>query len=293
MDKSGLGIYAPHWGQISELKYLLSSEQSRLDFTKQTIRDLVAGISQGQANLDGYSSCGRAPGGLDILTRGVLEMLDNGEVPIWLVLACQVHVDIYWVLSDDVGLVRRSLATLTGYSESFLEQLVKSQSNPSTKGQANDLTRWISDWLIPDLTPTIPTTVAENLNREIDEHYLLDRHSMLCGHLAVCLKNGIRNVALEACNESQIVVALLYIYNALSNEIPLLRREDDLDVLISLDRSKELFAGETPTARGEYVGGFRKAMNHRSKGHIGVQLGGELSTVASIPGGIHREFKGW
>ena len=81
-------------------------------FALETILDLVYRISQAQSNPEA-SSCGRFSGDSEIPSKGVPEMLATFNVPMWLVLACQVHVDSNLVLSEDVGLVRNCLASTT------------------------------------------------------------------------------------------------------------------------------------------------------------------------------------
>ena len=85
----------------------------------------------------------------DELQRGVVEVFENGELPIWVVFACQLYLDIRYILEEDVDRAQAELLA-TGQEISntigeFFKYAAPDQADgvmPTLEKTSQDIQKW-------------------------------------------------------------------------------------------------------------------------------------------------------
>ncbi|KAH8808304.1 hypothetical protein F5884DRAFT_364660 [Xylogone sp. PMI_703] len=194
----------------------------------------------------------------DELTKGIVKFLQQRTISIWFVLACQVYVDIRYVLEGKVanGLTElqataeRVKGAINGYFE-----FSKDFERPS--GVLKTIVGEIECWVDEDFPQEarigvhMPHGITED---ELEAYCLQKRHPILCGLMTFRYNLTMEEVGLKAANSWGGIMATAHIYNMIRQEIPEKGLVwEDMDSLIAIHTVENMFVGYLPKEPMAYL----------------------------------------
>lgn len=205
----------------------------------------------------------------DMLTRGLMAILNKERVPNWLPLACTMYLDLHQELGADLerGQLDFSLSCrrIQNTVESFLRlpqilPIIRSKTPKHDRGTSLpphlirdrdddaveiedhvlELTRLIQDilWFEADHLKFQRALILPRLGRilEMAPHHLLRMNPLLCGVLEFNFTIRMQKAGLRAMNDWGAAAAIAHLYSAIRHEMPNgeFERWPDMDWFIAL-----------------------------------------------------------
>lgn len=198
----------------------------------------------------------------DEFTRGLRKMFDTHEIPLWLVFAAQVFLDIHHVLRDGVQRGFEDFGRFAKLTESSIRQNLDFHSNLRIEGWPKRNDRAFEELLqFIDMSVTSDPTllVQEALGSSPGEPFkLMKWHPMLCGLAMFYLKARYQELSLSFQAAWGSVMYSAHLYNALRKEKLLKGQWIDMNMVMAWH--DEIFVGEPPSRPEDYLKRFSLSM---------------------------------
>ncbi|TVY48091.1 hypothetical protein LOCC1_G002055 [Lachnellula occidentalis] len=206
----------------------------------------------------------------DELTGGILKMCRTKEIPIWLVLALQVQLDIHYVLLEDISRPHselsaaavQAIATIEAHQDFSKDMQIKNW--PKANDNALEFCLWeLEQWIKSDmLDPLRSNTFAELGYSKRGSFVLLKSHPVLCGLMLFRFNLNMQYLGLALVNAWGALPATLHLYNACLTEHLLESPWMDMEAVIAAHTAKRIFVGNRPCTPQEYLKRFMLVMGY-------------------------------
>jgi hypothetical protein len=188
----------------------------------------------------------------------MIKAIQTGKIPIWLVFACQVHIDIRFIIDADSekpfkelqSSGRRLHTTLSNHVEFSRGQYSRPEEPILAEVTIEELAYWFFNDL--DLENRQDTYSQANIPMDqVEPHYLQHRHPLLCGLMNFRLELSLHEAGLFIANKWQAIRRTSILDNFLRHELPGSKIWPDMEtVCVIHGNSATMFdCGETSTTR--------------------------------------------
>lgn len=197
----------------------------------------------------------------DQLTQRVLQLYKTHEVTVPLVFACDILVDILYILGSDVSrpfaelgnAVSKAIETLRKY-EIYTNKVLRCDKASDDTLQAVRLTKdWTRLYVVDDRVKNFRDAHIAPKRQSLTAHCLLRHHPMLCGMLRFHIERLLHYIGLRMCNEWMSVIPVLHLYNAARQSGCLSRPWNDLDQIVNIFGASYIYVGDPPTSEEQYA----------------------------------------
>jgi hypothetical protein len=184
--------------------------------------------------------------GEDEITRGVIEMLADRQIPIWLIFAIQIQCDIRYILEADVTRCHRELRSMGLRVGGILENYTRFAGGfavpirTAIKTTLVEVDCWITkDFMGPDrLKLHIDHGESQD---DVEPFYYLRRHPVLCGLMIFRFSLTMNELGLSNSNQWGATIASAHLYNAVRQELPEFPQWLDMEALIMIHSNQRIF----------------------------------------------------
>ncbi|KAL4803818.1 hypothetical protein BDV18DRAFT_144489 [Aspergillus unguis] len=198
----------------------------------------------------------------DEFTRGLRNLFRTKKLPIWLVFAAQVFLDIQHQLRDQIERPFKDLNACASNIENSIRLNLDFHAKLRIVNwpERNDdmlsvFLNQIDDWIHEDFTK--PLKRRPNLWNPDEEFKLLKWHPLLCGTLMYYFKAQFQEVGRTFAGAWGSIMYSAHLYNALRHEKLIHGNWDDMDIIISLHDG--IFIGDPPRNPEGYLKQFNLA----------------------------------
>ncbi|TVY78229.1 hypothetical protein LSUE1_G004193 [Lachnellula suecica] len=199
----------------------------------------------------------------DELTGGVLEMVRTKQIPMWLVLALQVQLDIHYMLLGDIDRPYSELSAAATRATTTIEtyQDFSNDMYLSTWPKANDdilkLHLWECDqWILTDVLGPLRSETYASLGYPSRGEYVL------CGMMLFRSSLIMQEVGMSLVNAWGSLPAVLHLYNACLADHLLEKPWIDMEAIIHANTAERIFVGDRPQTPKEYLTRFMLVLGH-------------------------------
>ncbi|KAJ9604214.1 hypothetical protein H2200_011048 [Cladophialophora chaetospira] len=233
----------------------------------------------------------------DEFKRGFTSVYETGRIPLWLVFAAQLFLDINHILRDEVGrgyqeLCRIGALTGTSIEEhlDFQESLLKEPTSNDEAAKAARLLRLIQFICFEDQVEQMRQDVPQYRDVKIEQLRMLKSNPLLCGLKAYAILMEFHQMSLPWINSQTSIIACAHLHNALYSESLLLSPWKDMVMFLLLQDRSQLFAGDPPQDAEQYHRRFCLAVMGHSASNFARNRRLPGQTVHAIAG--HRKVEG-
>ncbi|KAE8354727.1 hypothetical protein BDV28DRAFT_130402 [Aspergillus coremiiformis] len=200
----------------------------------------------------------------DELTRGLRTAFRTHKIPLALVFATQVYLDIHHVLREDISRGYADLQTTAEMIDNSINLNFEHHASlrVETWPRSNDLVfkqlqQDIDNWVKHD-----PLTMArKRLKRPPGDPFKLMRsHPLFCGLIAYHFKVIFQEVSVVFVNAWGAVMYIYHLYNAARQEKLLTSRWHDMEIIMGLQG--DVFVGDAPRTPDDYLKRFALSMGY-------------------------------
>ncbi|KAI9051967.1 hypothetical protein LZ554_004221 [Drepanopeziza brunnea f. sp. 'monogermtubi'] len=218
---------------------------------------------------------------LDEISRGLMDMVGSKVIPIWLVLACRLWLDIHQVLIYCNAAFKDAThqPRPTGLPDGALREIQVTGAHVTkslneflsyTKAIRQDLWPPKNDWIIQDIIEETDAWINEDFFLRLQRIAYADtpdfrpattlprafllRNPLFCGLLQFRLNLRMEEVGSAVVNAWGALVAVTHLYNAVKQESPEgdFPLWEDLEAVIKVQGKRHMFIGDFPRSPEEY-----------------------------------------
>lgn len=209
----------------------------------------------------------------DELQRGIVEMLESRKIPIWLIFACQVFLDIRYILEADVDRAHHELIATGVRIRRGLNYLKEIAADVVDCGGAQDdyaedyahLAFEVQEWCENDFIGSSIRNkhhddgVGTQSGITAEPFFFLKRNPIYCGLLAFRFNLKMQDIGMMVTNQTHYAVTAAHLYNVplqLYNFAMRNSKDDydgdaagywqDMETLIEIHKGIHIFGGERP-----------------------------------------------
>ncbi|PYH81313.1 hypothetical protein BO82DRAFT_336425 [Aspergillus uvarum CBS 121591] len=192
----------------------------------------------------------------DEITRGIRKMLDTHQIPLWLVFASQIFLDIHHCLEGDVV---NGFADLTNTAKCIQSSIELNQEffadlrivtwPEQYDARIQRFLEFLTAWVDSDFTQ--PAKERHQVWRPSDSFKLMKWHPLFCGILTYYVKARFQDFAMAFQGTWGAIMYTAHLYNALQQEGLLTRHWADMELVLSWH--KEIFVGAPPCQRPDFL----------------------------------------
>jgi hypothetical protein len=212
---------------------------------------------------------------IDEITRAFLEMKvsENKLVPLWLVFAMQMLLDIRNVLGNDTSQAFQELQATGQRVTAAIRHYFQFSRNHGTHGKKwhkdNDsqilkLVSFVSTWINQDLISKAvrkqSKQIPEEHGVELPPFFLMKQHPLLCGSLVYWLNLSLQEFSISLANAYDSILSAAHLYNAARKSNLLAISWPDMDYLISAHTSQRIFVGGLPSKPEDFFKRFHMVL---------------------------------
>ncbi|KAI4155207.1 MAG: hypothetical protein LQ340_001140 [Diploschistes diacapsis] len=197
----------------------------------------------------------------DELTRGLRDAFRTKELPLWLIFATQVYVDIHHVLRGYVSNGISDLQKTGKYLYDSIDQIFKFHASLRIENwpRSNDL---VFKQLQEDIDRLVMNDPLFKRKQDMGlppqlvgaPHQLMSSHPLRCGLHAYYLKIMHQEISIAFVNAWGSIIYTYQLYNAVRQEELIQREWQDMAILMSMQDS--IFAGDSPSTFDAYLKWF-------------------------------------
>ena len=231
----------------------------------------------------------------DELTRGLRTAFETKKLPLWLVFAAQIYVDIHHILREDVSRGFEELQVLGKLFSMSIHANIKFH-------EALRVENWprSNDTIVEQLLRQLGTTVGHDavlqkkkslrLSDDLcgEPFALLRSHPLQCGLYAYYFKIKYQDLGITFSNAWGSILYTFHLYNAVRQEKLLHSEWFDMDVIMSMQ--DDIFAGNRPVDFEAYLKRFYLSMGGSAVMFAKDRRKGKLPLSSSGPKGMLREL---
>jgi hypothetical protein len=201
--------------------------------------------------------------GLNELTGGALEMIRMQLIPIWLVFAFQVQLDIHSILKSGMNIghrdlfkvgIRASITLWQFFQFGFISPTLHFGDSGGSE-LLRDIEEHIEIWIKPDFTAPVRNMVLLGMGRKpnsMNSFSLLRQHPILCGSMVMKLNVLMPNRGIALANAKGSIQAVAHLYNAVQHSTSEMLKWADMEGLIEFFREEKVFKGARPTSPKDF-----------------------------------------
>ncbi|KAL4970641.1 uncharacterized protein BDV14DRAFT_54 [Aspergillus stella-maris] len=196
----------------------------------------------------------------DEFTRGLRKAFQTKDIPIWLIFAGQVFLDINHILREDIlrpysdlNVCARWIESSIWQNQEFHSKIQRIDTWPRQNDMAmNGLVQRIGLWVHDD--PMRPIKEKYGVWKEADKFKLPKGHPLLCGLVVYHIKTFYQEIAITFAGAWGSIMYSAHLYNALEME----KRVNNLwiDMELVMAWHEEIFVGSRPTDPEGYMKKF-------------------------------------
>jgi hypothetical protein len=191
----------------------------------------------------------------DELTKALAQMTLTKEIPIWLVFATTVFMDIHHVMREKAERAFDDFQAIVKIAKRAMEShtdFMRNVTCPKSWPAQNDLIARRFIWDMENTMLGDPTIAGKievyaesrvSISEEYERFYLYKRQPILCGLLAFRTTLMLKELGIAHCNAFGTGVFPAHLYNALQQK----PSWPDMDKLIDLHTPERVFLGGRPT----------------------------------------------
>ena len=202
----------------------------------------------------------------DELTRGLRQMSVDKELPVWLVFATQVFLDIHHVVGTDVDHGMSDLRNTGTIIKDSIQRMFKFRQDEDLH---NDIWPPDNDVLIRSIIQDIDRYVFEDVLGDLKKRLFRDRpesyryskpfawyiaNPIYCGLLCLSLQMDMQESGIAFVNAWGAVLWSAHLYNCMRQEYSSTHQRQiletswpDMDILINFHSAERIFVGNPPT----------------------------------------------
>ena len=223
---------------------------------------------------------------LDELTKGLATLYRTKEIPLWLVFAAQIFLDITHVFRVSIGdayvqIKRTAIITKINMSRIMDSPLHSVNWPKQNQKHTKDAWNFAQDWIMTDglnrLSQAFYSTSFPTYEHE--PYGLLKSHPLLCGTIESSLQLLLRETGIHLSMAWGSILYVGHLYNALRQTHVIDLEWPDMDLFIAIHSAKTLFVGDLPTTvedckkrydlmMGVAVENFAKNKKNRGSGKV-------------------------
>lgn len=245
----------------------------------------------------------------DEFSAGIRDMVKKQKFPLWLVFAAQNYLDIHHIMRTDVTRGLKDLQEAGNAAKATLEAHFKfMKANPcilrskKDENECRDMIKTIDEW-------GCHTQEAKFLNKystrksgvRWDDNCVVRKHPLLAGLLKFSIHLMMQWEGILLVNSLTTVVSIAHLYNAVQMEgyLPKDKPWPDLDFILKVHSSVDIFVGDRPTNTEEYAKHMALAQgvsvetfasNRRSHGPKFSKKCRELNAVCPVAGAFRERY---
>jgi hypothetical protein len=248
---------------------------------------------------------------MDELSRGLVEMIRTKKIPIWLVLGCQIYLDIHHTarlrrgltscvaLQSSIGMAHKELqatglhvsTTLQNYFDFSKDMSIKNWPQKNDKNlqmikQETDC--WINKDIFADVFAKSRRRFFKGINVTMPDkrpYAFLSRQPILCGMLLFRLNMRLQEVGVLLVNAWGSLPSVMHLYNAVKHEsldfnFP---SWDDVEAVIKIQGKERIFVGDYPTCPEDYMKRFDLVLGYSASMFAANRRKGGKTPQAQTP----------
>lgn len=240
----------------------------------------------------------------DELTSALRLMMETKRIPLCLIFAAQVYLDIHHVMRQDI---ERGFVTL-----SHAAKLIEASINQNLDFHKGLRTHWppyndggfhgilgrINDWVKEDpwelarqhgvsklcyFLCLLYLLELQGYNVPTKPHRFMKHHPWYCGLFTYSLKIFMHDVGIHFADAWGSIMCTNHLYHAVRQETLLASEWADMELLIRLHDVKMLFVGDKPTTPEEYVKKYLLSLGASATSFLKDKRGQPLMSSDSAP----------
>ncbi|KAI9766307.1 MAG: hypothetical protein M1839_004922 [Geoglossum umbratile] len=199
----------------------------------------------GQSGIEGM--------GFDNLTKGMGVMYRTKRIPLWLVFATQIFLDINHVLRDRVGGGLLELKAAGEAAKSSLTFALSARLHTVNWPKSNDrllenTLTFIDEWITKDAVDKMKRIFlgSQYATFGFEAYYLLSHHPLFCGSMLFSLTFMMREAGTALAIAWGSILYIAHLYNALRQSGTLDIPWPDMELFISTNTARLIFVGDYP-----------------------------------------------
>ena len=195
----------------------------------------------------------------DEFSCSVFDFHQAHKVSVPLVVACQIFVDVHFVLLHDI---KKSFCELQSSAAHIGSAMKKSEvqtkiskydgSFPKTREAFTNLKDLMEHVVNKDAVAAYRRTNIKPIRDNLTPFCLLKHHPTVCGMTKFYLDRTLCVAGLRMCNEWHCLIGMVHLYNALIQSGHLDVPWPDMDAIIDFYGSDYLFIGSPPSSLEDY-----------------------------------------
>lgn len=205
----------------------------------------------------------------DRLTAGLRQTVQGGSfelMPMYVVFAAQIFLDIHHLLRDGISRSLDSLQTEGKRAYDIIhEHFQQVDGDSGVRTQAlEDILLYAKDWIENDIVASAQYRHG-GAQDQIRPYRFLRIHPILCGLKVFRLQILLQQSGIEMSNNIGSIVSAAHIYNAACRSGGLDKSWRDIDYVIELHTPKRVFSGSSPSTVSEYFDKFLLALDESQR----------------------------
>lgn len=211
---------------------------------------------------------------LDELSHGLVDMIRTKNIPMWLVLGCQVYLDIHHTMLSGIGMAQKQLLTLGLHISKTLQEYadfskaMSVETWPKENDQFLQMLKLEADlWVNKDTLSTAQKKIFKSQGlpeSNIKPYSLFSRQPILCGLFLFRLNMRMQEAGSILVNAWGSLPSVMHLYNAIKQESP---KDDfplweDVEAVIQIQGKDRVFVGDYPKSVNECFKRFCLVMGY-------------------------------
>ncbi|RAH76013.1 hypothetical protein BO86DRAFT_426094 [Aspergillus japonicus CBS 114.51] len=192
----------------------------------------------------------------DEITRGIRKMFDTHQIPLWLVFASQIFLDIHHCLEGDVvnGFAdftntAKCIQSSIELNQEFFAHLRIVTWPEQYDARIKRFLEFLTAWVDSDFTQ--PAKERHQVWRPSDSFKLMKWHPLFCGILTYYVKARFQDFAMAFQGTWGAIMYTAHLYNALQQEGLLTRHWADMELVLGWHN--EIFVGAPPSQQPDFL----------------------------------------
>lgn len=229
----------------------------------------------------------------DAMTCGVREMMKEDYVPLLLIFATQVYLDIHHILREKVCNGFHDLIKSARYVENNIQRILELQlklhlenwpkSKCETLLKIRDVIRtWINSDAVQEARINIAQAV-DTPETPAEAFSFFKYHPWYCGLLSYSINASAREASIIFINALGSILSSAHLYNALRQERQMTNPWPDMELVLLMHKTEDLFVGAFPNAAADYHERFFLAMEHLTKNSTQDRMQDGIAARKSSP----------
>jgi hypothetical protein len=241
--------------------------------------------------------------GEDELTIGLIKMLAIRRIPIWLVFASQIFIDIRWILETSVSKCHDELLQMGKRVDSILNNYISFSKDfdMPPNGVIYTTVGEVECWITKDFAEPQRSDLYKahgHPTSAVEPFAYLRRHPLLCGLMIFRFSLTMNEIGLKNSNQWGATIAAAHLYNAIRHECPEFPQWLDIEALILIHTRQRIFWRDNlPATPVQYIRCYERATGvgemiaQRRSGSMGIIKPSNVCErgIGPIPG-VSMEF---